>query len=74
MDMEQIAATLARHEERIDALEQYQAKQNGSLQRLETKVDKLYSQQMALLGGMVTSLLILVFNLLRGRGDGAGSP
>ncbi len=64
--MEQIAATLARHEERIDALEQYQAKQNGSLQRLEAKVDKLYSQQMALLGGMVTSLLILVFNLLRG--------
>lgn len=66
MDMEQIAATLARHEERLDALEQYQSKQNGSLQRVEDKVDKLYSQQVALLGGVVTSLIILVFNLLRG--------
>ncbi len=66
MDMQDIVAELARHGERLDALEDYQHRQNGSLQRLEDKVDRLYSQQLALLGGVVTSLVILVLNLLKG--------
>lgn len=65
--MEDIVATLARHDEHIEKLEEWQQKQNGSLQRLEEKVDKLYNQQLTLLGGIVASLLLLCINLFLGR-------
>lgn len=67
MEMEQIVATFARHDERIESLEAWQKKQNGNLLRLEQKIDKLYSQQLALLGGIVASLLLLCINLFLGR-------
>lgn len=67
MDMEQIIATLAQHSERLDNLEEYQEKQNGSLQRLEAKVDKIYAWLIGVLGSVIASLILLSANLYLGR-------
>ncbi len=52
-----------RHAERLDNLEEYRARQNGSLLRLENKVDRMYQVVIGLLGGVVTSLVLLAVNL-----------
>lgn len=67
MDMEQIAATFARHDERIEKLEEWQKRQNGTLDKLNEKVDKLYTQQMTVLGGIVVSIVLLCANMFLGR-------
>lgn len=48
----------ARTDERLSDLERYQAKQNGSLQRLEAKVDKIFYWLIGILGGLVVSLFL----------------
>jgi hypothetical protein len=63
--MEQIVEMLGRHEERISNLEKWQEKQNGSLQRLETKVDNINKLLLTLLGGVCTSLILLVLQMGR---------
>lgn len=71
MDLEEkvneMAITLAKHDERICNLEEWQKKQNGSLQRLEQKVDGIYSWLIGLMGGIVTALIMLAINLMLGR-------
>jgi len=76
--MEDVATLLARHDEKIEALEMWQQKQNGSLQRLEDRVTKLHEHQeerfrsieswlRQIMGGLIVSLLLLVLDLvLRG--------
>lgn len=63
--MEQIVEMLGRHEERISNLEKWQEKQNDSLQRLEEKVDNINKLLLTLLGGVCTSLILLVLQMGR---------
>lgn len=53
-----------KHSERLDDLERYQKRQNGSLQRVERKVEKMYQMVIGLLGGVVASLILLAVNLV----------
>lgn len=63
MSVESLAIEVARHGERLESLEAYQKKQNGSLQRLEEKIDKIYMWLIGLMGGVIASLILLVVNL-----------
>ena len=60
MDMEQrvgaLEVAVARHEERLESLESYQKKQNGSIQRIESKIDKLYFWLFGICGGLILDL------------------
>lgn len=58
---------IAKHSERISKLEEWQVKQNGSLQRLESKVDGIYTWLIGLMGGVIASLIMLVVNYVGGR-------
>lgn len=58
---------IAKHDERLNKLEEWQAKQNGSLQRLEAKVDGIYTWLIGLMGGVIASLIMLTINLLGKR-------
>jgi len=58
---------LGKHDERLKKLEEWQSKQNGSLLRLEQKVEGIYSWLIGLMGGMIVSLILLVVNMLKGR-------
>lgn len=55
---------IAKHSERLNKLEEWQAKQNGSLQRMEQKIDGIYTWLIGLMGGVITSLIILVVSLV----------
>jgi hypothetical protein len=65
MEMEEIAINLTEHAERIRNLEAWQKKQNGSLQRIEGKVDKIYIWLIGLMGGVITSLFLLITQILK---------
>ena len=51
---------IAKHDERLKKLEEWQAKQNGSLQRLEQKIDGIYTWLIGLMGGVIASLIMLI--------------
>lgn len=67
MEMEEIVERLVGVESGVTSLEDWQNRQNGSLERLETKVDGLYKWLIGLMGGVITSLLLLVVQILAGR-------
>jgi prefoldin subunit 5 len=71
VDMAERVAALevaqGRLEERVESLEAWQAKQNGSLQRLEEKMDKIQQWLIGLLGGVIASLVLLLVNMSLGR-------
>lgn len=52
----------ARLEERVEDLEEYRMKQNGMLQKLDEKFDKIMLWIIGLLGGIVADLIL---NLLK---------
>lgn len=62
-----MAIVLAKHDERLQKLEEWQAKQNGSLQRLEQKMDGLHMWVIGLMGGIIASLILLIVNIAVGR-------
>jgi uncharacterized coiled-coil protein SlyX len=62
-----LEVTQARVDERITDLEEYRRKQNGTLQRLEEKIDTLNRWLIGLLGGVIASLLLLLINIAVGR-------
>lgn len=65
-------ALLARHDERLDNLEEHRRRQNGSLDELRREVKDMREKDMrelrdkftAILGGLVVSLILLVINLV----------
>ncbi len=59
--------TVARHEERIKAIEDDQREQKKMLNELGVELKSLKNWIMTLLGGMVLSLVLLVLNLTAGR-------
>ena len=63
MEMEKIVEELSDHENRLKNLEDYQKKQNGTMLRIEGKVDRLI---WAIGAGMVAIILMLVKLLLGG--------
>lgn len=71
MNMAERIATLevtqGRLEERVSDLEEWQKKQNGSLQRLEAKMDRIQQWLIGLLGGVTASLVLLLVNISLGR-------
>lgn len=67
---ERVAAlevAVGRHDERLENVEAYQAKQNGSLQRIDTKLDRFTWWLVLTLGGVTTSLILLLVNIAAGR-------
>ena len=63
MGMEKIIEELSDHENRLKNLEEYQRKQNGTMLRIEGKVDRLI---WAIGAGMVAIILMLAKLLLGG--------
>ncbi|WP_205739261.1 hypothetical protein [Halocella sp. SP3-1] len=63
--MELIAEKLSDHNARLESLEKYEKKQNGSLQRMETKVDKLLYW---LLASTFTIVMFLIGLLVKLKG------
>ena len=57
----------ARLEERMQDHEDYRKKQNGTLQRLEEKLDRFYWWLVGLMGGVIASLILLIVNMGLGR-------
>ena len=63
----QLEERVTKTEARVDALEEWQVRQNGSLQRIEDKLDSLYSRIMwgFLAGGigLIVDILVHVMGL-----------
>ena len=57
---------IGRMEEAIDNLEGWQKKQNGSLQRMEAKVEKLQYWIMGVMATSIFTAITLIFQLLKG--------
>ena len=65
--MSTIETTVAKHEQRLDQVEEYTTKQNGRLARIEDKLDRLYLWLVGLMGGIIASLVLLIVNMGAGR-------
>lgn len=63
----ELAERVAALEADVDSLKEYQEKQNGHMQRIEAKVDKIYLWLIGLMGGVITSLLLLVAQFFAGK-------
>ena len=53
-------------EGRFEALEAWQLRQNGSLERIEATLRNLFIAMLAAAAGLITSLVLLVLNLVKG--------
>ena len=53
-------------EGRFEALEAWQMRQNGSLQRIEGTLRNLFLAMLVTAGGLIASLALLVLNLVKG--------
>lgn len=55
---------LTKIEEEIANLQDWQKRQNGSLQEIERELKEQGKRQREILGGLVVSLILLIINLL----------
>lgn len=62
-----LAVSVARLDERVESLEAWQNKQNGTLQRLESKVDRLILWMLAASVGAMGSLSVGLLLYFAGR-------
>lgn len=60
MNHEELCEEVAKLGVRMDSLEKWQGKQNGSLQAIEEKMDKIYMWLIGLMGGVIASLILLL--------------
>ena len=67
MEVSEMMAMLATHAEKISSLEEHRERQNGCIQRVENKLDKIYFWLVGLMGGVVTSLILLLVNIKAGK-------
>lgn len=65
--MTELAERVAALEADTENFRDWQLKQNGSLQRLEAKIDKIYMWLIGLMGGVITSLLLLIAQFFAGK-------
>ncbi len=63
MDHDALIGEVSSLKARVESLESWQVKQNGSLQRLEAKIDGVNKLLLTLLGGVCTSFILLIVNL-----------
>jgi hypothetical protein len=63
----ELAERVAAIEADTENFRDWQLKQNGSLQRLEAKIDKIYMWLIGLMGGVITSLLLLIAQFFAGK-------
>lgn len=64
--MEQLA-DIARLEERTRNLEEWQHKQNGTLEKLTDRINRIYETALAALISGIISLVLLALNLMKGK-------
>ena len=65
--MTELAERVAALEADTENFRDWQLKQNSSLQRLEAKIDKIYIWLIGLMGGVITSLLLLIAQFFAGK-------
>ncbi len=53
--------------ERVANLEEWQKRQNGTLQKIQEELEEQLKTQRTILGGLVVSLILLILNLIIGR-------
>ncbi len=63
MDISDIIEMISRHDQSIRNLEECLKAQNGSLKRVEQRVEQIYFWLIGLMGGVIASLILLVVNL-----------
>jgi hypothetical protein len=68
LDVATVSNDLGKLEGRVDALEAWQERQNGHLQRIDEKLDKLHMWLIGVLGSTIVSLVLLIVNLVVARG------
>jgi len=56
-------ADVAKNASRIEALEAWQKRQNGTLDRLDAKIDRLQYWLMGLAAGLVIQLMVLLYGV-----------
>lgn len=61
-----LEVAITRLDGRVSNLEEWQKRQNGSLLRLEEKMDGINLWLRGLMGGVIVSLALLVLQLARG--------
>ncbi len=59
-----IISTIRRHEESIESLEKWQAKQNGKLDEIEKKLESIKNLLIATLFSIISSLIIFILNMM----------
>jgi len=59
-----IISTIRRHEESIENLEKWQAKQNGKLDDIEKKLESIKNLLIATLFSIISSLIIFILNMM----------
>lgn len=63
-----IHVAVARLEERVEALEEWQRVQNGALQRLADRVDRMNWWVVGIAGGVAAACVMLLIQTLARRG------
>ena len=61
-----IIKTLEKHEESIENLEKWQAKQNGKLDEIEKKLEDIKNLLIATLFSIISSLVVFIISLISG--------
>jgi len=63
----ELVERVATLEAETDSLKERQEKQNGNLERLEAKIDRIQQWLVGLLGSVIVSLVLLLVNMSLGR-------
>lgn len=58
MEHKELCERVAELGAKVENLEMWQQKQNGSLQKIETKIERMYLAVIGVLGGMIVSLIL----------------
>ncbi len=67
MTLEELAVTVGQHTTDLKNVKLWQEKQNGSLQKLEAKIDAINTRVNQVLGGVVVACILLVINVVLRR-------
>lgn len=55
---------VSKAEVKIDNLEDWQERQNGSLKAIAKKMDNIHSWLMGIMGGLIISLIMMILNFV----------
>lgn len=63
MEMSEIIELVLRHDEAIKNLVGWQKEQNGAIKRILQKQEQIYFWLIGLMGGMVSTMILLLINI-----------